>query len=128
MFVRSVTNFKSACEQSDYISKVAGIVNRGGVTSPNRNKEETVQEGPVYYHSSSISTFLQGKQVSSSHHSVFTLGKTGLCCALLFFGTRSSHTPSPGLILMRKNSRGRWKSHFEEKALKGGIQVLEGTV
>ena len=67
-----MTNFESACEQSDYISKVAGIVNRGGVTSPNRNKEETVQEGTIYYRSSSISTFLQGKQVSSSRHSVLT--------------------------------------------------------
>ena len=39
-----MSNFKSACEQSNYISKVAGIANRGGVTSLNRNEEETVPE------------------------------------------------------------------------------------
>lgn len=42
-----MSNFKSACEQSNYISKVAGIANRGGVTSLNRNEEETVPEGTI---------------------------------------------------------------------------------
>ena len=95
--------FKPACGQGSYISKVVGHrKQREGVTSLNRNKEETGQEGRIYYHSSSISALTERKQVSLSCHNAFTWGKAGLYAAAPISGHRSSHPP---IMVQEKQQR-----------------------